>query len=304
MSDHPFVNDISLYANNFSYMGRKLSRELADDVDAVVLGVPYDMATTGRPGTRFGPNGVRQASVTLRWEEARWPWRFRLFEQLNVIDYGDVDFEPGNSQHMMDQVVADADAIIASGKKLLSFGGDHFVTLPLLQAVHKTHGKMALIHFDAHTDTYSEGGEFDHGTMFYRAPQLGLIDPAHSVQIGIRTEYGYDDHPFKVIDAAQANDQSVEQIVEQVRQRVGNLPVYVTFDIDCLDPAYAPGTGTPVVGGLTSDKAMKIIRGLQSLNIVAADVVEVAPCYDQAEITSLAGASIGLELLHLFAVKK
>jgi agmatinase len=304
MSDHPFVNDISLYANNFSYMGRTLSRELSDDVDAVVLGVPYDMATTGRSGTRFGPNGVRQASVNLRWEEARWPWRFTLFEQLNAIDYGDVDFEPGNSQHMVHQVLADAGKIFAAGKKLLSFGGDHFVTLPLLQAAHQTHGVMALVHFDAHTDTYSEGGEFDHGTMFYRAPKMGLIDPAHSVQIGIRTEYGYDNHDFEVIDAAQANDQSAEAIVEKIRQRVGNLPVYVTFDIDCLDPAFAPGTGTPVVGGLSSDKAMKIIRGLQSLNIVAADVVEVAPCYDQSDITALAGASIGLEFLHLFAVNE
>ncbi|ROS01234.1 agmatinase [Sinobacterium caligoides] len=300
MSDSPIFGDISLYANNFSYMGRRLTRELTDDIDAVVLGIPYDMATTGRPGTRFGPNGVRQASVSLRWEEARWPWRFVLFDRLQVVDYGDVDFQPGNDADMVKRVQHDAGRILAAGKKLVSFGGDHFVTLPLLRAAHKVHGKMALIHFDAHTDTYADGSEYDHGTMFYHAPKERLIDTEHSIQVGIRTEYGYDDHPFAVIDAATANDLQAEQIVQQIKARVGDLPVYLTFDIDCLDPAYAPGTGTPVIGGLTSDLALKIIRGLAGVNIVAADVVEVAPCYDQSDITALAGATLALEMLHLF----
>lgn len=163
---------------------------------------------------------------------------------------------------------------------------------------------MALLHFDAHTDTYSQGSKYDHGTMFYHAPNEGIISPEHSIQIGIRTEYESDNHLFKVIDAAAANDMSADEIVAQIKLRVGDMPLYVTFDIDCLDPAFAPGTGTPVCGGLTSDKAMKIIRGLRGMNIVGMDVVEVAPAYDNAEITALAGATLGLEMLHVWAVGK
>jgi agmatinase len=140
--------------------------------------------------------------------------------------------------------------------------------------------------------------------MFYHAPKQGLIDPDHSIQVGIRTEYRPEDHEFKVIDAARANDMSADDIVSAIIQRVGDLPVYLTFDIDCLDPAYAPGTGTPVVGGLTTDKALKIIRGLKDVNIVGFDLVEVSPAYDHADITALAGATILLEFLYLLAHKK
>jgi agmatinase len=159
---------------------------------------------------------------------------------------------------------------------------------------------VALVQFDAHTDTYEESAEYDHGGMFYTAPKENLIDPAHSIQIGIRTEYS-PDADIKVIDAAAANDMACADIVAAIKQRVGDMPVYLTFDIDCLDPAYAPGTGTPVVGGMTTDKALKILRGLAGMNIVAADVVEVAPAYDHADITALAGATVGLELVYLMA---
>ena len=177
------------------------------------------------------------------------------------------------------------------------------MTLPLLRAHAKHFGKMALVHFDAHTDTYGNGSLYDHGTMFYHAPKEGLIDPNHSVQIGIRTEHD-SDNGFTVLDAAQANDRGVEDMVAQIKQVVGDMPVYLTFDIDCLDPAFAPGTGTPVIGGLTSDKALKLLRGIQSLNIVGMDVVEVAPAYDQSEITALAAATIALEMLYIQASKK
>lgn len=146
------------------------------------------------------------------------------------------------------------------------------------------------MHFDAHTDTYANGSKFDHGTMFYHAPNEGLIDPHHSVQIGIRTEFDHD-NGFTVLDAAQVNDRSVDDLLTQIKGIVGDMPVYLTFDIDCLDPAFAPGTGTPVIGGLTSDRALKLVRGMQSLNIVGMDVVEVAPAYDQSEITALAAAT-------------
>jgi agmatinase len=307
MSDNDFIDSYSMFANVFSYMGLPLTRNI-DKADVVIMGIPYDMGTTGRAGTRHGPQAMRIASANLRWEEKRWPWTFNAMEHLNVVDYGDLEFNPSGSTSMIDTVMEHVGSVHAQGKTPLSFGGDHFVTLPLLRAAHQYHGTMALVHFDAHTDTYSnsDGGDpvYDHGTMFYYAPKEGLIDPAHSIQVGIRTEYTVATHEFEVIDAAKANDLPYTDIIAAIKRRVGDLPVYLTFDIDCLDPAYAPGTGTPVVGGLSSDRALKIIRGLQGLNIVAADVVEVAPSYDHAEITALAAATIGLEILYVLASDK
>lgn len=302
LNDKP---DYSLYSNAFGYLRLPLNfSPLNSDADVVVLGLPFDMATTGRSGGRMGPGAIRQASVNLAWEETRWPWDFTLSKHINVVDAGDLVYDCGDAADFTQRVEDFATAIVESGKAMLSFGGDHFVTLPLLRAHCKKHGKMALLHFDAHTDTYSQGSKYDHGTMFYHAPNEGIISPEHSIQIGIRTEYESDNHLFKVIDAAAANDMSADEIVAQIKLRVGDMPLYVTFDIDCLDPAFAPGTGTPVCGGLTSDKAMKIIRGLRGMNIVGMDVVEVAPAYDNAEITALAGATLGLEMLHVWAVGK
>ena len=207
-----------------------------------------------------------------------------------MVDCGDIVFNFGDAQDMSDKLQAHAEKLLKAGKRMLSFGGDHFVTLPLLRAHAKHFGKLALVHFDAHTDTYANGSKFDHGTMFYHAPNEGLIDPHHSVQIGIRTEFDHD-NGFTVLDAAQVNDRSVDDLLTQIKGIVGDMPVYLTFDIDCPDPAFAPGTGTPVIGGLTSDRALKLVRGMQSLNIVGMDVVEVAPAYDQSEITALAAAT-------------
>ena len=299
-----FGQGANTYANIFTYMGLPLSRELSEDVDAVVMGVPYDLATTGRSGTRFGPTGIRQASSQLRWEEKRWPWRFSLAEKLKVIDYGDVTFEDAYHEDMIAAVIEEAGKIMAAGKTLLTFGGDHFITLPLLRAAHKQYGKVALVHFDAHTDNEQREEKINHGSMFYHAPIEGLIDPGTSIQIGIRTEYDYDNHPFTVLDAAWSNNHSAEEIVAKIKSVVGDTPVYLSFDIDCLDPAYAPGTGTPVAGGITSDKAMQIIRALGDVNVVAMDLMEVAPAYDHADITSLAGATLALEMLYMLAAKK
>lgn len=294
--------DYSLYSNAFGYLRQPLDfNPIKSDADVVVLGLPFDMATTGRSGGRMGPGAIRQASINLAWEETRWPWDFKLSDHLKIVDAGDLVYDCGDSADFTQRVEDFATAILASGKAMLSFGGDHYVTLPLLRAHYKTHGKMALLHFDAHTDTYSQGSKYDHGTMFFHAPKEGLIDADHSIQIGIRTEYNRDTHAFKVIDAATANDLSADEIIAQIIERIGDLPLYITFDIDCLDPAFAPGTGTPVCGGLTSDKAMKIIRGLAGVNVVGMDVVEVAPAYDSAEITALAGATLGLEMLHIWA---
>ncbi len=294
--------ETSMYANVFSYLGLPLSRDLSDKrIDAVVMGVPYDLATSGRPGARGGPRGIRQASANLRWEEMRWPWSFALSERLQAVDYGDVQFLYGDSENMLQRVEEEAAKICAAGKTLISLGGDHFVTLPLLRGHAAVHGKMALIHFDAHTDTYEEEEKYNHGCMFFRAPQEGLIDPGKSIQLGIRTDYDRPQHGFQVLDAHQVNEQSVALTVEAIRARVGDGPAYLTFDIDALDPAYAPGTGTPVVGGMTSSRALQILQGIADLNIVGFDVVEVAPAYDHAEITALAGAAIALEFLHMRA---
>lgn len=296
--------DYSLYANAFGFLRQPLNfAPLESDADVIITGVPFDMATTGRSGSRMGPGAIRQVSTNLAWEGKRWPWTFALADKIKIADCGDLVFDCGDAAQMCERLEQHASALLEQGKTLLTFGGDHFVTLPLLRAHAKTFGKMALIHFDAHTDTYDMGSQFDHGTMFYHAPNEGLIDPHHSIQIGIRTEHS-DTLGYQVVDAATANDWSAEQIVDAIKQRVGDMPVYLTFDIDCLDPAFAPGTGTPVCGGLTSDKALKIIRCLQGINLVGMDVVEVAPAYDHADITALAAATIATDMLHLLASQR
>ncbi|UCQ54741.1 agmatinase [Edwardsiella tarda] len=296
--------DNSLVSNAFGFLRLPLDFMPYDgNADWVITGVPFDMATSGRAGARHGPAAIRQVSTNLAWEGKRWPWNFDMRDRLKVVDCGDVVFSFGDAQEMSDNLQAHTERLLASGKRCLTFGGDHFVTLPLLRAHAKHFGKMALVHFDAHTDTYAHGSQFDHGTMFFHAPNEGLIDPQHSVQIGIRTEYDHD-NGFTVLDAAQVNDSGVETILAEVKRIVGDMPVYLTFDIDCLDPAHAPGTGTPVIGGLTSDRALKLVRGLQDLNIVGMDVVEVAPAYDQSEITALAAATLALEMLYIQAAKK
>ncbi len=301
MNNDNFPQSVSMYANQFTYLGTPLSRNL-DDADVFVVGLPYDLATTGRAGTRSGPAAIRQISSNLRWEEKRWPWDFCAFDRVRVADYGDLEFPAGNHEGFIEQVDQHYGKLLSAGKTLLSFGGDHFVTLPLLRAHSRQHGKLAMVHFDAHTDTYEEpGSTCNHGSMFYHAPREGIIDADKTIQIGIRTEYTESKHEFEVISAAVANDLTTEQIIDRVKSRVGDTPCYLTFDIDCLDPAFAPGTGTPVVGGLSSDRALKIIRGLQGINLIGMDIVEVAPSYDHADITALAAATLGLEMLYVLA---
>jgi agmatinase len=303
MNDLFTKTDYSLYSNAMTFLRRPyVKNPVSADADVVVFGVPLDMATSGRPGARMGPDAIRRASVNLAWEGKKFPWDFNVFDKTKVIDSGDLVFDTGDAEDFTYRLEAATSEILKSGKTMLALGGDHFITLPILRAYAKHHGEMALIHFDAHTDTYANGSNYDHGTMFYHAPKEGLISAKHSVQIGIRTEY--DDHGFNVINAMQANDQSAEEIVAQIRSIIGDKPVYITFDIDCLDPAFAPGTGTPVCGGLNSDKVLKIIRGLAGINVVGMDVVEVSPPYDQSDLTALAGATIALELLYVWASKE
>ncbi|MGF1694557.1 agmatinase [Vibrio lamellibrachiae] len=302
MNDLFTKTDYSLYSNAMTFLRRPLVNNPANsEADVVVLGVPLDLATSGRPGARMGPDAIRRASVNLAWEGKKFPWAFNIFDNHNVIDSGDIVFDCGDAEDLSRRLESAASEILSSGKTMLALGGDHFVTLPILRAHAKHYGEMALIHFDAHTDTYASGSRYDHGTMFYHAPKEGLISPEHSVQVGIRTEYNDDEHAFNVINAMQANDMSAEEIAADIRNIIGNKPVYITFDIDCLDPAFAPGTGTPVCGGITTDKALRILRALAGINVVGMDVVEVSPAYDQSEVTALAGATIALELLYVWA---
>ncbi|MFV0448951.1 MAG: agmatinase [Vibrio sp.] len=302
MNDLFTKTDYSLYSNAMTFLRQPYQRDpLESDADVVVLGVPLDMATSGRPGARMGPDAIRRASVNLAWEGKKFPWDFNLFKRIKLVDAGDLVFDCGDAEDFTYRLEAATSEILKTGKTVLALGGDHFITLPILRAYAKHYGEMALIHFDAHTDTYANGSAYDHGTMFYHAPKEGLISPRHSVQVGIRTEYKQEGHGFNVINAMQANDMSADEIVEQIRGIVGDKPVYLTFDIDCLDPAFAPGTGTPVCGGLTSDKILKVIRALKGINLIGMDVVEVSPPYDQSDLTSLAGATIALELLYVWA---
>lgn len=302
MSEADAFPTYSIVGNNFGFLGRPLRAD-PQGGDVAVIGVPYDMGTSGRAGTRHGPQGIRAASSNLRWEERRWPWRFNVFDRLDVVDCGDIVFPPGESARMVEALEAAITRHLAAGRKPLVLGGDHFITLPILRALARHRGEaVRMVHFDAHTDNEAtDETRYYHGSMFYHAPREGVLDAGRSVQVGIRTEYNYEHHPFTVIDAEQVSRRGVDGVVAQIRDIVGDGPVYVTFDIDCLDPAFAPGTGTPVAGGLGTAQALPILRGLKGLELLGMDIVEVAPCYDHAEITSLAAATLGLEFLYLLA---
>lgn len=270
------------------------SRDL-EGVDVAVSGVPLDIATTNRSGARLGPRAIRNASLSLAWERP-WPWKKDPMAEMAVIDYGDCEGPLLGVEHIQKHV----ETILASGAASLLLGGDHFISYPSLCAHAKKHGTISLIHFDAHTDTWpSSGSGINHGTMFYKAAKEGIVDPASSIQIGIRTT---NDEPlgYKILSAADVHNMGVAKVLAAIKERVGDKPVYLTFDIDCLDPSYAPGTGTPVPGGLSSLQALEIIRGLVGINLIGMDVVEVAPAYDHAEITALAAAQIAIELLCLY----
>jgi agmatinase len=283
-------------------MRRRYSRDLSG-VDVAVTGVPLDLATSNRPGARFGPAAIRRASAQLSWGKP-WPWGFNPFDRLAVVDYGDCVFDSGRPEGIPLEIETHARSIVDAGVFLLSLGGDHFVSLPLLRAHRAKHGPLSLVHFDAHSDTWKdEKGRIDHGTMFYHAVQEGLVDPARSVQVGIRT-HNDDTLGFTILDARRVLSRPFEETAAAIRKVVGGAPAYFTFDIDCLDPSFAPGTGTPVVGGLTTHAALEILRGLGEVNFAGGDVTEVAPVYDVGEITALAAATIALEFLCLLAAKK
>ncbi len=291
------------FAGATSLFRRRYSADAAG-ADVAVLGIPFDQAVTNRPGARFGPRAIRAASTNLAWPGGPWRWKGDPFADLAVVDTGDVPIATGQPHRLAEIVEARASEILATGARLLSLGGDHFVTYPLLKAHAAKHGPLGLIQFDSHSDTWvDDGNRLDHGTMFHHAIREGLIDTARSTQIGIRSGNA-DDHGVLTIDADRVADESPASLAAAIRRRAGEGPLYLTFDIDFLDPAYAPGTGTPVCGGPSTNKAERILCGLAGLPIVGMDIVEVAPAYDHAEITALAAATMAMAMIGLFGASR
>lgn len=289
------------YGGALSFCRRRYTKDLSE-AELAVSGVPFDTATTNRPGTRFGPRAIRSASVELAWQR-NWPWEFDAFEQLRTVDYGDCLFDHGRPAEVPDAIAAHAREILAADCALLTLGGDHFITWPLLRAHVEKHGPLSLLHFDAHTDTWEDDeGRIDHGTMFYHAVREGLVDPAHSVQVGIRTTND-NTMGFNILDAGWVHGHSVGDLATEIRRIIGDRKTYLTFDIDCVDPAFAPGTGTPVCGGLSSVHALQTIRALRGINVVGMDLVEVSPPFDHAEVTALLGATLAYEMICLYVAR-
>lgn len=279
--------------------------------DIVIAGVPFDSGVSYRPGARFGPGHIRASSKLLR------PYNPALdvspFAAAQVADASDIAVNPFDIAEAMTQVETGASELTADGARLLTLGGDHTIALPLLRVIARQHGPLAVLHFDAHLDTWDTyfGAPYTHGTPFRRASEEGLIDRQHSLHVGIRGPlYAASDLTddnmlgFQVIGSADFDTLGVARVIERMKHRLAGRPVYVSVDIDVLDPAHAPGTGTPEAGGLSARELLAILRSLADMPVVGADIVEVAPAYDHAEITGIAAAHVGYELISAMAVAK
>ncbi|MBM9469525.1 agmatinase [Nakamurella leprariae] len=276
--------------------------------DIAVLGVPFDTGVSYRPGARFGPAAIRETSRLLR------PYHPALdtspFREAQVVDAGDLAVNPFDIGAALETVDENLSAMLAAGITPLMIGGDHTIALPALRAMHRAHGPVAVLHFDAHLDTWDTyfGADYTHGTPFRRASEEGLLDLDALSHVGTRGPlYGAEDLTedrrlgFGIVTSAEVGKRGIDEVVAALRERIGDRPLYVSIDIDVLDPAHAPGTGTPEAGGMTSRELLEMLRGLDGLNLVGADVVEVAPAYDHADITSVAACHVGYDLLTLMA---
>jgi agmatinase len=279
--------------------------------DVAVAGVPFDTGVTYRPGARFGPAHIRQASRLLRAYNPALD--VEPFNAQQVVDAGDIPCNPFDIAEAVGQIERAADGLTAGGQRLVSLGGDHTIALPLLRAAVRRHGPVALVHFDAHLDTWPSyfGARYTHGSPFRRAAEEGLFVPGHSAHVGIRGSlYGAGDlrddaaMGFRVLSCADIDDIGVPAVARQLRDQVGDRPVYLSIDIDVLDPAFAPATGTPETAGLNSRELMRLVRSFDGTNLIGADIVEVAPAYDHAEITAVAAANLAYELISLLARNK
>ena len=278
--------------------------------DVAIIGVPMDFATMYRPGARFGPRAIRDASGQLRPHGLQAGELEPPYANLRVVDYGDLDVYPGYIDQTMDRLLEQLRPVVQAGVLPVVLGGDHSSSLPVLRALAAKHGTMSLVHFDAHPDFWRgpEGRPYHHGTPFRIATDEGLIDPAASVQVGIRGSLSAAiveearAAGFHLITADEFARQGVRATVDTIN-RIASLPVYVSLDVDCVDPAFAPGTGTPEVAGLTSREIVGLVRGLRGLPFAGFDVVEVAPAYDPGEITALLAANLVYEFLMLLALR-
>jgi agmatinase len=279
--------------------------------DVAVLGVPFDSGVSYRPGARFGPSHIRESSRLLR------PYNPALqvpvFASQQVADAGDLAVNPFSIDDAISTIERGARALLDRTRFVLTLGGDHTIALPMLRAVSAVHGPVAVVHFDAHLDTWDTyfGAAYTHGTPFRRAAEEGLLDRTGCLHVGTRGPLYTDadlsqdfELGFQVIPASDVDQLGVNGLVERIRERAGDRPVYVSVDIDVLDPAHAPGTGTPEAGGLTSRELLATLRSFARLNLVGADIVEVAPAYDHAQITGIAAAHVGYELLSALAARK
>ncbi len=282
-----------------SFLRRRYSKDLAG-VDIAVTGVPFDQAVTNRPGTRLGPRAIREASA-LQTFEPPYGWGYDPMSELVIVDYGDLAFDYARVGAFPDALTAHIRGILEAGAASIALGGDHSVSLPILKAHAEKYGPLALLQFDAHSDTWPDDDmeRIDHGTMFYKAVKMGLIDTARSVQVGIRTTID-DPLGITIIDAREVHEKGPVAAARRIREILGDAPTYLSFDIDGLDPAFAPGTGTPVWGGLSSAQAAIILRDLAGINLVGGDVVEVSPPFDPTGATAVAAAHVAVNLICLW----
>lgn len=311
--DEPTIQPVSgtavpRYAGPSTFVRLPELRDL-DRCDVAILGVPFDSGVSFRPGARFGPSAIRQASRMLR-PQFHPIHEMEPFAILQGADAGDVACNPFDIMESIGQIERAADEVLERAGSIVSVGGDHTVLLPLLRSMFRKHGPVALVHFDAHLDTWDTyfGAPYTHGTLLRRAAEEGLFLEDASMHVGIRGPlYGAQDMAddaafgFRTIRTEDVHREGVEGVVQRIRERVVDHPLYASIDIDSLDPSHAPGTGTPEIGGLTSRELLMILRGLAGLRLVSADVVEVSPPYDHAELTSLAGATVVYELVCLLA---
>jgi agmatinase/guanidinopropionase len=302
-----FGSHLMAFAGIPSFMRLPVTRELAG-VDVAIVGVPFDSgANSWRSGTRLGPRQIRANSLQL-WGYNRVQGVGPL-DILRVVDYGDVAVDLTRIDRTHEQIESEVGEVVRGGTAVIALGGDHSISLPLLRAQAAQHGRLALIHFDSHTDMY--GAAMDHGTPFYHALQEGLVDKEAIIQVGIRGPL-YEPHEIEEAQALGARVLTIEDCMENgvtavlqtIRQHIGNRRAYVTLDIDSIDPAYAPGTGTPEVGGFTSYQMLQLVRGLRGLNLVGFDLVEVSPPYDHGDVTSILAANLVFEFLSLLALQK
>ncbi|WP_299875167.1 agmatinase [uncultured Sulfitobacter sp.] len=281
-----------------SFLRRRYTKDLTG-VDIAVTGVPFDQAVTNRPGTRLGPRAIREASA-LQAFDPPYGWDFDVLSEFAIVDYGDLAFDYANVAAFPDTLTAHIRTILEAGAASLTFGGDHYISFPILKAYAEKYGPISLLQFDAHSDTWPDDdmARIDHGTMFYKAVKSGIVDPVTSVQVGIRTT-NEDTLGVTTLDARWVHENGPVATVQRIKEVLGDRPCYLTWDIDALDPAYAPGTGTPVWGGLTSAQAAIMLRDLAGINIVGGDVVEVSPPFDTTGATAIAGAHVATEILCL-----